>query len=103
MEHWRKLLEPLVGKTFHFNDYSGTVIEIQTEPPALILRASDLVDSVQVDRLGRPQSITTPTWTQPLTHENSNSLHPDLQRQIPIEQARAIQAQLTQSFSSGGS
>lgn len=94
MEHWRELLEPLVGTRLLFDDYSGTVIEIQTEPPALIMRADDAIDAVQVDQLGRPQSMTTPTWTQPLTRTDSDSLLPALQRQLPLEHARAIQAAL---------
>ena len=84
------LLEPLIGSEIQIGDQRGTVIEIHDAPPALIMRAEGSPDAFQVDYLGRPRSMTQPTWTQPITGESGRSLHPDLQRQLPRETARAL-------------
>ena len=84
------LLEPLIGREIRIGDQTGTVIEIHDKPPALILRAEHGPDAFQVDYLGRPRSMTQPTWTQPIVGESGSSLHPDLQRQLPRETARAL-------------
>lgn len=85
-----QLLEPLIGREIHIDGYCGTVIEIQDDPPALILRAENSPDAFQIDYLGRPRSMAQPTWTQPITAESGRCLHPDLQRQLPLETARTL-------------
>ena len=85
-----QLLEPLIGQQVHIGEHRGTVIEIHDDPPALILRANNSPDAFQVDYLGRPRSMAQPTWTQPITADSGRSLHPDLQRQLPLETARAL-------------
>ncbi|KTG17591.1 MULTISPECIES: hypothetical protein [unclassified Guyparkeria] len=85
-----KLLEPLIGQQVHIGEHRATVIEIHDDPPALILRAENSPDAFQVDYLGRPRSMAQPTWTQPITADSGRSLHPDLQRQLPLETARAL-------------
>ena len=84
------LLEPLVGQTLILDGQPGTVIEIMESPPGLVLRAENAGAAFQVDSLGRPQTLTTPTWTQSLFSESGHVLHPDLQRQIEPSRARAI-------------
>lgn len=84
------LLEPLIGQEIRIGDQRGTVIEIHDAPPSLILRAEGSPDAFQVDHLGRPRSLTRPTWTQPITGESGRGLHPDLQRQLPREAAIAL-------------
>lgn len=86
------LLEPLIGREIQIGDQRGTVIEIHDQPPALIMRADGRADAFQVDHLGRPRSMTQPTWTQPITGESGRGLHPDLQRQLPRETAIALNA-----------
>jgi len=85
-----QLLEPLIGREIHIGEHRGTVIEIHDDPPALILRAENSPDAFQVDYLGRPRSMAQPTWTQPITADSGACLHPDLQRQLPPETARAL-------------
>lgn len=85
-----RLLEPLIGREIQIGENRGTVIEIHDDPPSLIMRAENSPDAFQVDYFGRPRSMTQPTWTQPITAESGRSLHPDLQRQLPIETARAL-------------
>ncbi|MFI9654081.1 hypothetical protein ABGV17_05045 [Guyparkeria sp. GHLCS8-2] len=84
------LLEPLIGREIQIGDQRGTVIEIHDVPPALIMRAQGSADAFQVDHLGRPRSMTQPTWTQPITGESGRGLHPDLQRQLPRETTVAL-------------
>ena len=84
------LLEPLIGRDIQIGDQRGTVIEIHDAPPALIMRAEGGPEAFQVDYLGRPRSMTQPTWTQPITAESGRSLHPDLQRQLPRETAQVL-------------
>ncbi|MFO7581646.1 hypothetical protein [Guyparkeria sp.] len=85
-----RLLEPLIGREIQIGENRGTVIEIHDDPPSLIMRAENSPDAFQVDYFGRPRSMTQPTWTQPITAESGRSLHPDLQRQLPIETAGAL-------------
>lgn len=85
-----RLLEPLIGREVHIAEHRGTVIEVHDDPPALIMRAEDAPNGFQVDYLGRPRSMAQPTWTQPIVSESGNGLHPDLQRQLPLETARAL-------------
>ncbi|MCL7744214.1 hypothetical protein LV476_04500 [Guyparkeria hydrothermalis] len=85
-----QLLEPLIGQEIHIGEHRGTVIEIHDDPPALILRAENSPDAFQVDYLGRPRSMAQPTWTQPIVGSSGGNLHPDLQRQLPLETARAL-------------
>ncbi|WP_372591914.1 hypothetical protein [Guyparkeria sp.] len=85
-----RLLEPLIGREIQIGENRGTVIEIHDDPPSLIMRAENSPDAFQVDYFGRPRSMTQPTWTQPITAESGRSLHPDLQRQLPIETARTL-------------
>ena len=87
-----KLLEPLIGREVRIGEHRGTVIEVHDDPPALIMRAEDAPDGFQVDYLGRPRSMVQPTWTQPIMGESGGSLHPDLQRQLPLETAQALDA-----------
>ncbi|MGM0516364.1 MAG: hypothetical protein ACQER6_02050 [Pseudomonadota bacterium] len=84
------LLEPLIGKEVHIGEHRGTVIEVHDDPPALIMRAENSPDGFQVDYFGRPRSMAQPTWTQPIAGESGESLHPDLQRQLSLETARAL-------------
>ncbi|HER34764.1 MAG: hypothetical protein JXJ30_03245 [Halothiobacillaceae bacterium] len=85
-----QLLEPLIGREIHIGAHRGTVIEIQDDPPSLILRAENSPDAFQVDYLGRPRSMAQPTWTQPIAGDSGRGLHPDLQRQLPRETAQAL-------------
>lgn len=85
------LLEPLIGREIWIGDNRGTVIEIHDDPPALILRAENSPDAFQVDHLGRPRSMTQPTWTQSITSDSGRHLHPDLQHQLPPETARVLE------------
>ena len=94
MKEILRLLEPLIGREVRIGDQRGTVIEIHDDPPALILRAEDTPDGFQVDYFGRPRSMAQPTWTQPIMGESGTSLHPDLQRQLPLETAQALDARL---------
>ncbi len=85
-----RLLEPLIGREIRIGENRGTVIEIHDAPPSLIMRAEDSPDAFQVDYFGRPRSMTQPTWTQPIAADSGQCLHPDLQRQLPVETARAL-------------
>ena len=85
-----KLLEPLIGREVRIGEQRGTVIEVHDDPPALIMRAEDVPNGFQVDYLGRPRSMAQPTWTQPIVGESGESLHPDLQRQLPRDTAQAL-------------
>jgi len=90
------LLEPLIGQRLSVGQRSGIVIEVMTNPPALIMQAEGRADAIQSDHLGRPQSLTQATWTQSLYGESGQVLHPDLQRQIEPALAQAINTRLTQ-------
>jgi hypothetical protein len=85
-----KLLEPLIGRDLCIGDQCGTVIEVDLDPPALILRATHGPDAFQVDYVGRPRSLTPPTWTQPIAADSGRCLHPDLQRQLPRHTAQTL-------------
>lgn len=91
------LLEPLIGQRFIVADREGIVIEVMDDPPSLILQGDSAQSAIQTDHLGRPQSMTHSTWAQSLYGASGNALHPDLQRQIEPELARAIHDRLTQN------
>lgn len=76
------LLEPLIGQVFQLNGRRGTLIDVLTDPPALVLRDAQETAAVRLDYLGRPQGIEIPSWTLSLYGESGDVLHPDLQRQL---------------------
>ncbi len=91
------LLEPLIGQRFTVANREGIVIEVMDDPPTLILQGDSSHGAIQTDHLGRPQSMTHSTWAQSLYGTSGSTLHPDLQRQIEPELARAIHERLTQN------
>ncbi|MHB8920876.1 MAG: hypothetical protein ACYC3A_07725 [Halothiobacillus sp.] len=88
------LLEPVIGQTLQLKGYTGRVIDVLNDPPALVLQDDTAETHIHCDYLGRPQENAVPRWTLSLLSDTGNALHPDLQRQLDPKLARALQQHL---------
>ncbi|WP_407276671.1 hypothetical protein [Halothiobacillus sp. DCM-1] len=95
-----QLLEPLIGTQLTVGGTSGTVIEVLSDPPALVLMTGDK-PPIECDHLGRPQQRVPDSQTVSLLSPQGTALAPDLQRQLPTALAHALQRILIEPDEAG--
>lgn len=93
MDPLLRLLEPLIGSSMQLDGIRGTVVDVLTDPPALVL-ALDQSLAIECDHLGRPQQQSGVNHTLSLLSPQGSALAADIQRQLPEPLARALHALL---------
>ncbi len=93
MDPLLRLLEPLIGSPLHLDGFSGTVVDVLADPPALVLAAGQGL-AIECDHLGRPQQQTGVNHTISLLSPQGSALSAEIQRQLPEPLARALHALL---------